>query len=72
MVTPMMIPIVVFTIVDSFLRSDINTIIDLQYNNSDYGMHAAMSWSYVVVSIALLAIIVGVLSRGVFYYDDKK
>lgn len=72
MVTPMMIPIIVFTIVDSFLRSDINTIIDLQYNNSDYGMHAAMSWSYVVVSIALLAIIVGVLSRGVFYYDDKK
>lgn len=72
MVTPMMIPIVVFTIVDSFLRSDINKIIDLQYNNSDYGMHAAMSWSYVVVSIALLAIIVGVLSRGVFYYDDKK
>lgn len=72
MVTPMMIPIIVFTIVDSFLRSDINKIIDLQYNNSDYGMHAAMSWSYVVVSIALLAIIVGVLSRGVFYYDDKK
>lgn len=72
MVTPMMIPIVVFTIVDSFLRSDINTIIDLQYNNSDYGMHAAMSWSYVVVSIALLGLTVGILSRWVFYYDNKK
>lgn len=72
MVTPMMIPIVVFTIVDSFLRSDINDIIDLQYKNSDYGMHAAMSWSYVVVSIALLGLFVGVLSRWVFYYDNKK
>lgn len=72
MVTPMMIPIVVFTIVDSFLRSDINDIINLQYTNSDYGMHAAMSWSYVVVSVALLAIIVGALSRWVFYYDNKK
>lgn len=72
MVTPMMIPIVVFTIVDSFLRSDINEIIDLQYANSDYGMHAAMSWSYVVVSVALLALIVGILSRVVFYYDNKK
>ena len=72
MVTPMMVPIVVFTIVDSFLRSDINDIIDLQYKNSNYGMHAAMSWSYVIVSIALLAITVVILSRGVFYYDDKK
>lgn len=72
MVTPMMIPIVVFTIVDSFLRSDINDIIDLQYKASDYGMHAAMSWSYVVVSVALLGLFVGVLSRWVFYYDNKK
>lgn len=72
MVTPMMIPIVVYTIVDSFLRSDINEIIDLQYTNSDYGMHAAMSWSYVVVSIALLAVILLALSKVVFYYDNKK
>ena len=72
MVTPMMIPIIVFTIVDSFLRSDINEIIDLQYTNSDYGMHAAMSWSYVIVSIALLGIIVGIFSKWVFYYDNKK
>lgn len=72
MVTPMMIPIIVFTIVDSFLRSDINKIIDLQYNNADYGMHAAMSWSYVVVSIALLGITCAILSRWVFYYDNKK
>ena len=72
MVTPMMVPIVVFTIVDSFLRSDINDIIDLQYKNSDYGMHAAMSWSYVIVSIALLLLFVGALSRWVFYYDNKK
>lgn len=72
MVTPMMVPIVVFTIVDSFLRSDINEIIDLQYTNSDYGMHAAMSWSYVVVSVALIAIAVLALSKWVFYYDNKK
>ena len=72
MVTPMMVPIIVFTIVDSFLRSDINTIIDLQYNQSNYGMHAAMSWSYVVVSVALIGITVGILSRWVFYYDNKK
>lgn len=72
MVTPMMVPIIVFTIVDSFLRSDINTIIDLQYNQSNYGMHAAMSWSYVVVSVALIGITVGILSKWVFYYDNKK
>ena len=72
MVTPMMVPIIVFTIVDSFLRSDINEIINLQYRESNYGLHAAMSWSYVLVSVALIGITVGILSKWVFYYDDKK
>lgn len=72
MVSPMIIPIVVYTIVDSFLRSDINELIDLQYKNGDYGMHAAMSWSYVAVSVILLLVSVGILSKVVFYYDEKK
>ncbi len=72
MVSPMIVTVVVYTIVDSFLRSKINNVIDLQYKNSQYGYHAAMSWIYLLVSGLLLLIVVGILSKVVFYYDDKK
>ena len=72
MVSPMIIPVIVYTIVDSFLRSDINDIIDLQYKNSEYGRHAAMSWIYLFSAILILVVLVGIVSRFVFYYDDKK
>ena len=72
MVSPMMIPVIVYTIVDSFLRSDINDIIDLQFKQSAYGRHAAMSWIYLIASLLILAAFVGIVSTFVFYYDDKK
>jgi len=72
MVSPMIITVMVYSVVDSFLRSDINDIIDLQYKNSDYGKHAAMSWIYFGSSLLILALLVGITSRFVFYYDDKK
>lgn len=72
MVSPMIIIVMVYTIVDSFLRSDINTVIDLQYKDSAYGRHAAMSWIYFGAAVLILVVMVGIVSRFVFYYDDKK
>ena len=72
MVSPMIIPVIVYTIVDSFLRSDINEVIDLQYKNSAYGRHAAMSWLYLLSALLILGVLVGIISKFVFYYDDKK
>ncbi len=72
MVSPQIITVVVYTIIDSFLRSSINDIIDYQYTQGFYGYHAAMSWLYLIVSIILLGIAVGILSKVVFYQDDKK
>ncbi len=71
MVSPIIMTVVVYTIVDSFLRSEINTIIDYQYTQAQYGYHAAMSWIYMIVSILILAIFVGILSKVVFYQDEK-
>lgn len=73
MVSPMMIPVVVYTVVDSFLRSDINKIID-KYGSSgtsDYGIYSAMSWSYTISAIALLGVMMLFLRKVVFYYDKK-
>lgn len=72
MVSPQIITVVVYTIIDSFLRSSINDIIDYQYTQAYYGNHAAMSWLYLLASIAILAVAVGILSKVVFYQDDKK
>lgn len=72
MVSPMIITVMVYTIVDSFLRSDINDVIDLQYKNSAYGRHAAMSWIYFGAAVLILVVMIGIVSRFVFYYDDKK
>ena len=72
MVSPQIITVVVYTIVDSFLRSGINDVIDYQYTQAFYGKHAAMSWIYVIASVLILAIAVGILNKVVFYQDDKK
>ncbi len=72
MVSPMILTVVVYTIVDSFLRSEIGDVMDTVYNNNEYGYYAAMSWLYILASLLIMGIIVGILSKVVFYYDDKK
>ncbi len=72
MVSPMIVTVVVYTIVDSFLRSEICDIMDTVYADSEYGYYAAMSWIYILASLAIMGIVVGILSKVVFYYDEKK
>ena len=72
MVSPMILTVVVYTIVDSFLRSEIGDVMDKVYNNNEYGYYEAMSWLYILASLLIMGIIVGILSKVVFYYDDKK
>ena len=71
MVSPMILTVVVYTIVDSFLRSDLNEYIQQLAKNPLYGFHAAASWSYILVSLAILGLALVVLKKVVFYYDEK-
>ena len=71
MVSPMILTVVVFTVIDSFLRSSITPIITRMYNLQNYGLNAAMSWIYLAASIMILGIVIGILSKVVFYYDEK-
>jgi ABC-type sugar transport system permease subunit len=72
MVSAMIPTVVVYTVVDSYLRSSVNTVIATYANDSNYGVHAAMSWIYLGVVAAFLLVVLGILSKVVFYYDDKK
>lgn len=72
MVSAMIPTVVVYTVVDSYLRSSVNSVIEVYSTNSNYGVHAAMSWIYLGVVALFLVVVLGILSKVVFYYDDKK
>lgn len=81
MVSPMMLPVAVYTIVDSFLTSPLLEIIS-RYDStqktvsptlgrlSDYGISAAMSWVFALVGLIIVALVGFIISRMVFYYDE--
>lgn len=73
MVSPMILTVVVYTIVDAFLRSEINERMNYVYTfDSEYGYYAAMSWLYILASLLIMGLSIGILSKVVFYYDEKK
>ena len=82
MVTPMMLTAGVYTVVDSFLRSDLLSLM-ASYQNAGYrnysgglgiltndGIYAAMSVLFILLSAFSLVVVFVVLSKAVFYYDE--
>ena len=82
MVSPLMLTAGVYTVVDSFLRSDLLRLMESYSNSGDVsytlglgnltkdGVYAAMSILFVLVSLAVVAIVFLVIKRMVFYYDE--
>ena len=82
MVSPLMLTAGVYTVVDSFLRSDLLSKMrsyespgTLSYtlglgNLTNDGVYAAMSMLFVLLSVFSLVIVFVVVSRMVFYYDE--
>jgi ABC-type sugar transport system permease subunit len=55
---------------DLFARSDIMTLVyDLAFRQSRYGLSAAMSSIYLLLSVLTISIVVLMLRKVVFYYD---
>lgn len=82
MVTPMMLTVGVYTVVDSFMRSDLLSLMST-YQTPGYqiysaglgaltndGIYAAMSMLFVLLSVFSLVVVFVVLSKAVFYYDE--
>ena len=82
MVSPLMLTAGVYTVVDSFLRSELLSIMEKFSGSGDVaftkglgdltkdGVYAAMSILFVLVSLAVVAIVFLVIKRMVFYYDE--
>ena len=72
MLSPMILVVVVYTVVDFLVRTD-NSVMELARTNMlqgmEYGLASAMVWVYFSVVAVILAIICGIISRVVYYYD---
>ena len=82
MVTPMMLTAGVYTVVDSFMKSDLLSLMERfsTAGSQDFsgglgsltndGIYAAMSMLFVLLSVFSLVVVFVVLSKAVFYYDE--
>lgn len=62
----------IYTIIDFCMRTD-NAVIEKIQNTMtqmmDYGLSAAMSWTYFIVVMLFTAVTSFLISKGVYYYD---
>lgn len=74
MISPMMLTNIVYTLIDSFTAHNnelVQLIRDTAWSGggAGYGISVAMSWLYFASIALILAVILGVLSRNVFYHE---
>lgn len=62
----------IYTIIDFCMRSDnevIEMISKVMNSQLNYGLASAMSWSYFLVVMAIVAVSSFIISKGVYYYE---
>ncbi|MCL2405017.1 MAG: sugar ABC transporter permease [Defluviitaleaceae bacterium] len=72
MLSPMILVVVVYTVVDFMVRTDSNAMqhVDItMMRRLDYGQGSAMAWIYLLIIAAVLGILSFIISRMVYYYD---
>ena len=83
MVSPYFIVNIVYTVVDTFTSagnisgvslsytSILDYIYDISFVNFDYGLGSAMSWFYFICIAGIMAVVVAIVNKFVFYYDER-
>jgi len=70
MLSPMILTCTVYTLADLFMRTDIiKTMYQIAFQQSKYGLSAAMSCVYLTVNIIIIFIFAGSLRKAVFYHE---
>ncbi|NLO39405.1 MAG: sugar ABC transporter permease [Ruminiclostridium sp.] len=70
MVTPLILTNVVYTIVDSYMSSEVVTVaIDTAFNLYEYGLSSAMTSLSTAVVCVILTVVCVLLSKKTFYYN---
>ena len=74
MLSPYILACGIYTLIDSFTNPDnlVMTIINTAGNNvSRFGLASAMTWSYIVIIVALLGLLCLLLGRFAFYQEKE-
>ncbi len=74
-VSPHIITVSIYAIVDTFLTSSVSTIITYEFNRQKWGLSSAMSWVYVgliIVILLTLAIFAKIFKIGESHYEREK
>jgi len=70
MISPMILVCLIYSLADAFARADVTeTIQNVTFTNAKYGLGAAMSAIYLLVSVIVILVLSFIVSKGVFYYD---
>lgn len=74
MISPIILVNSVYTIIDLFTNETnemMKTIKTTIFNDVKYGLGSAMAWIYFICIAVILVIVGGLISRKVFYYDER-
>ncbi|MFC6331843.1 carbohydrate ABC transporter permease [Paenibacillus septentrionalis] len=70
MVSPLILVNVVYTIIDSFSRNALTSLIrETGFTKFNFGLSSAMAWIYFLCIAIILAISTAIISRKVFYHE---
>ncbi|MBQ8639894.1 MAG: sugar ABC transporter permease [Lachnospiraceae bacterium] len=74
MISPLILVNCIYTIVDSFTNENnemMNAIRTKIFSEVQYGYGSAMAWIYFVCIALILLVVGGLISRKIFYYDER-
>lgn len=75
MVSPMIIVNTVYTIVDSFAAEDnklLEYIYELGFNNTEFGLSAAMAWIFFAVLAVIVSIVLWAINKRIVYLNNGR
>lgn len=73
-VSPHIVTVTIYAIVDTFLTSSVSTLITGEFNKQQWGLSSAMSWIYVLAVIMLLFVlflVAKVFNIGASHYEKE-
>ena len=72
MISPMILANLIYSVIDNFVDSEnpAMQVVMVQSRELRYGLSAAMAWVYFLIVALALALIVGLVSKFVFYEND--
>lgn len=74
MISPLILVNSVYTVVDLFTNEKNEMMTEIKrtiFTEIDYGYGSAMAWIYFLCIAVILAVVGGVISKHVFYYDER-